>query len=74
MNPEAARWAIELQAKTYARRVLAREINGSAVEGLLAADARSFCDGSHSETSVFAAGLVEYVRLTSGPPTGTKSE
>lgn len=71
MSPDAAHWAIELQARTYARRVLAREINDSAVEGLLAADARAFCDSCHSAETVFSAGLIAYRRLTSSPPTSS---
>lgn len=66
MNYERGKIAIAAQAATYARRVKAGEINASAVDGLLEADADSFGDSGVARSGLFAHGLSEYDRLVTG--------
>jgi hypothetical protein len=66
MNYERGKIAIAVQAATYARRVKAGEINGSAVEGLLESDADHFGDSNVARAGLLAHGLDEYDRLLTG--------
>ena len=67
MNYERGKVAIAAQAATYARRVKAGEINASAVEGLLEADADRFGDSGIARSGIFAHGLDHYDRLVAQP-------
>jgi len=60
VSPEYAKAAIRAHATNYAKRVIAKQINDSAVEGLLRADAEAFADLPEIADAVFACGLDSY--------------
>jgi hypothetical protein len=51
------------QAQTYARRVNRGEINASAVEGLLRADADYAADAPEMRRTLFRMGVWEFAKL-----------
>lgn len=69
MSPYDAKTAIYKQALTYSERALSKQINDSAVEGLLRTDAGTFADLPEIADAVFAYGWNAYRTMMGGRET-----